>query len=621
MTLLPNLSNLSIGIPQNEDVPKFTVEVRQSNGGAGGAGEASSSTSSTSIPTLRSQTLGILDMYRLFANGAMFSCINKQIIITSTESLEELDSVLFQRLGALDQEDGGDLDVNEDGVSSGSWNLGITVSTADEQAGERDVLGQRAAILWSANMASAQAGVVEPVNKVFVRMSRDNEIFERMYKKMDRNFTKVNQLLFQELYLTLYAAQRGIGVDVYAAIGIPKSYRNAPMLPSVVYLLEAGDGDLNNFCETLQTLPTLPIPSSEQVCKDFYALVERVSNSSMLLVDLKPGNAVYIKRADGGVEFKLIDFGADYSVILPKARFSTRCVHFANCAMFASFVASNNNSGQILAGMQRRESICMARLAYLPYRFVKLYLESMESSSSSSSQSQPDDETLCSALLMARINAKDVPSPFEDSILDMVHEYTREDSMEALISEYLFVYNAYVENKRFRDMKSGRIIRTLFRPGENINLAQPFLKQMLNVVVRRFEEIESIGAFDDLKELSPSGPSDPSDPPHTPPRTANRGDGEEDGEEDKETPLDPWIKDRDGNMDSDYELTPKDKKVVDEEGERKLEEARQVREGIRKREGERGAEERERKRRDLKRTPVRRFEMPNDTELDVLMRG
>ena len=74
-------------------------------------------------------------------------------------------------------------------------------------------------------------------------------------------------------------------------------------------------------------------------------------------------------------------------------------------------------------------------------------------------------------------------------------------------------------------------------------------------------------------------------------------------------------------MDSDYELTPKDKKVVDEEGEKKLEEARQVREGIRKREGERGAEERERKRRDLKRTPVRRFEMPNDTELDVLMRG
>ena len=112
------------------------------------------------------------------------------------------------------------------------------------------------------------------------------------------------------------------------------------------------------------------------------------------------------------------------------------------------------------------------------------------------------------------------------------------------------------------------------------------------------------------------------DSPRTPPRrNASRGGGEGSSSE-AETPLDQWIKNRDGDLDSDYELTPKDKQILDEEGKEKLEEARQVREEIRKREGERGAEERERrKRQDLKRTPVRRFEMPDDEELDVLMRG
>jgi hypothetical protein len=607
MTFLPNLSNLNIGIPGNDQVPKFQVEVRQVDG------SSSSTSPSTPIPTMQTRTIGILDMYELFARGAVFSCINKQIIITANSAMEDLDRVLFQGLGALSQEDGGELDEDGDGISSGSWNLGLTISTADEAAGKRDVLGQRASILWSVNMQAAQAGVVEPVNKVFVRMSKDEEIYQRLYKEVGEDSTKVNQLLFQEMYLTLYAAQRGVGVDVYAAKGIQKSYRDADSLPSVVYFLEAADGDLDGFCDNRPTPSS--IPSSTQACKDLYSLIQKASASRMLLVDHKPGNTVFIKRPGGGVDFRLIDFGADYAAILPKDLFSIRCIHFANCSMFASFVASHINSG---AGRLGPGSVCLTRLAYLPYKFVKSYLTSMEATSFP--QSQRDDETLCTALLMARASAKDDSFPFEDSMLDMVHQYIKEDTIRALISQYLFVYDTYTSTQRFNNRPGGRIIRTIFRSGEGIDLAQPFLKQMLAIVMRRFAETEATGAFDDLKSDAVESESpESSEPPRTPQRSASRSEEEED--EDKLTPLDSWIKNRDGDLDSDYELTPKDKQIVDEEGKQKLEEARQVREQIRKREGKRGAEERERKQQDLKRTPIRRFEVPDDEELDVLVRG
>lgn len=595
MNILPNLSNLHIGIPQNDALPKFTVELRKIEG-----------------RNPQTQTIGIREMYQLFAQGATFSCIDKQIVITPTVHMEESDKALFQHLLELSQNSGDVLDVNrEEDILSGSWNLGLVVSKADEQAGGEDVLGQRASILMYSNMQAAQMGVLQPVEKVFVRMSRDEEVFSKLYLNIDPDFGGVNQMMFQELYLTLYAAQQGIGVDVYAARGMQQSYKTASSLPRVVYFLQAADGELNDFCSAKPGSSP-----STQACVDFYELVQKASASRMLLIDLKPGNAVYMKRPNGGFDFRLIDFGADYSVILPKERFSTKCIHFANCSMFASFVISDNNLGQILAQRLSKSSLCLARFGYLPYKFVSQYLAGLEAN-----PLQPSSEkTFCTALLMARVTEKQQAYPFDDSMLDMVYNYTESNSIRALISEYLFVYDAYVSNKTNNGRPGGRTTRTIFRPGESLNYAGPFLKQMLAIVIKRFGEIEAIGVFDDLKTQNvESESSGSSGSPHTPQRM-QRLQKDSQSDEDANTPLDPWIKDRDGNMDSDYELTPKDAYILKHEAKQKLEEARIVREKRRLQEGDRGQEERDRKKRDLKRTPMRPFELPDDEEMEVLLK-
>ena len=74
-----------------------------------------------------------------------------------------------------------------------------------------------------------------------------------------------------------------------------------------------------------------------------------------------------------------------------------------------------------------------------------------------------------------------------------------------------------------------------------------------------------------LSKLATFGaPNEPNDEnPRTPEaRRKRRGDEEED----EKTPLDPWIR-PDGSMDSDMELTPKDRETVVEEGRKHYAEA------------------------------------------------
>ena len=578
--MLPNLTKLAseIGIPDSENVPEFDVL-------------------DTSMRSMTTRKMKMDEMFTLFKAGAVFSCVGGRISVTpgAVDSIQgKLNKELFDDIFDLKYGPGEELDAANSKFKSGSWNLGWALSIRETPIPYSTI--------WFRTLSYVQTTTRrDDISSVFVRITNDEAIHDRLFKNLAKNYDACISLLFQEVYLALFAAQCGFGVDVYAAkVGAVKY--ETRFIPRVVYFLEAGNSDLNAFCATRRGV------TSRDTVGKFYDMISTVSSAGMLLVDLKPGNIVWIQDDNAPedmtkVQFKCIDFGADYSVILPVEKFPPRCIQFANCCMLSSFVTRAVNAG--VRPRMSGNGMCLLRLVYPCAKYVQQYYQDHTFASSASSASSASD--LCTALLTALVSVKNESNPFEDSLFDMVYNYEETRGLKALISDYIYVFHAYVSDKM------GKNPETIFKTNESIDQSRPFLEQIILVVKRRFDEQEATGLFDDLQEYNHStnttlpGKSDPPGPSLSSP-----------DEEDALTPLAYWMKTRGGELTSEAEdadmptpLDQQNKEILYEEAMQEVEK--------RRREDPRGYEEEQRsKRADLKRTPIRNLDPDKEIEVQLL---
>ena len=193
MPPLPNLSKLSIGLPADSDLPEVYIR----------------------------KEFKIGEQLANFKNGHTFSCVNGHIEVTPLRTDSELDQ-MFTQLESFDMG-------RQDGSSSGSFNQTKKL--------DRSELGGRAHAL--------AASKAEPGNfpDVILRASKDiqvaNDITHIQVSSNGRKSTfeasAIQQdMMFQEVYLTLYAAQHGIGPDIYAARVIFVTFRKAALERSLI---------------------------------------------------------------------------------------------------------------------------------------------------------------------------------------------------------------------------------------------------------------------------------------------------------------------------------------------------------------------------------------------------
>lgn len=211
--MLPNLSKLSMNIamPPADDVPKFDV----ANG-----------------TSKEVKKLDILTMFQLFKDGAVFSCINGKISVVKRRESTVFDT-LFEFEAGMEK---------EGEFFAGYWNWGLIIDRSDEE----DELGIKDRVL--AQVETKESGL-NRVDRVFVRISTDKPVYDHVFLMKNQSYENTISHLFQELYTALYAAQNGFGADVYAATAKRVMYEFAG-IPRVVYLLECGDGDLDELCSS-----------------------------------------------------------------------------------------------------------------------------------------------------------------------------------------------------------------------------------------------------------------------------------------------------------------------------------------------------------------------------------
>lgn len=501
--MLPNLSKLSlsptdIAMPDPDKVPKFYVDHARER-----------------------KKMDIDTMFTLFKGGAVFSCTGGKISV-----VENLKSDLFNPIFELEAGEGG-LDPNDGVFTAGSFNLGLLVDRQDDM----DALGIKDRVL----------SYVER-DRAFVRISNDMAVYYQIYTEFKNDYEATISYLFQELYMALYAAQNGFGVDVYAATSRSVLYNPPPPaaaaaappsapIPRVVYLLEGGDGDLDDLC-------SVPTTVDAEMVDHFYKMVSSISEAHMLLIDFKPGNVVFINDTTNpsATKFKCIDFGADFSVILPTDTSLVEFAQFSNCCMFASMVTRMANPGQSLSlGPLRR---CLLRFAYPCWKSMSSYYSSVNAGVVTA-------HDLYTRLVEAPGSQKD--SLRVDSLFDMFYQYKHPDGFDALVSTYLFVLYEYIKDEIEKDKRgASRVIKSILKTGDDFVPEGPFLKQVIVIVNKRFAEWQRMDVFDGLDVAAPSTPTKPA------------GEGRE---QEEATPLDSWMRarnSRDSNASSPDQLTPLD---------------------------------------------------------------
>jgi hypothetical protein len=484
MPSLPNLSKLSIGLPADEDLPKVFIR----------------------------KEFKVDEQLANFKNGHTFSCVNGQIQVTPPRTNSELEQ-MFTQLEAFDMG-------RQNGRSSGSFNQTKKL--------DRSELGGRAHAL--------AASKSEPGNfpDVILRASKDyqvaNEITHIQVSSNGRKSTfaasEIQQdMMFQEVYLTLYAAQHGIGPEIYAARVTFVTFRGM-LIPRLVMLMESGIGTLTDYCEINDSFPNMTGMS-----KMLLELIKESAKHKLLLIDLKPGNIIFFEddSSPNGIVLKAIDFDATNTVVMKEEH--EDCIAFIMCILMISMVTSFH--GEDVPANDLTYNCFFPFLSALE-EYVKTWIPIME-------RDPQQHGRLCQAVLSAVFNPRRPTNSLQNdkTLLDAPK------MVNIVVDRLLYVAHHYSDpDKKIVQMMNGIFFDnedkpTLYRT-QDFDPTMPFLLQLAK------NAIKYLDAFAPMIKTFPEGgaggsgndtqndPADPNNPQNNP-------------ENDPPTPLDPWIERR-GNL-------------------------------------------------------------------------
>ena len=134
----------------------------------------------------------------------------------------------------------------------------------------------------------------------------------------------------QELYLTLFAANIGIGPEVLCAFPIIHEKDNIGM----AYVFEKGAVNLR-----LLSSHDMSDESASEIGSQISTLIGIASSNHMIVGDLKPLNIVVRGIQSGEIEVRFIDFDNAYTSIADGSSFY--CIEIINCLLFLNSILSS----------------------------------------------------------------------------------------------------------------------------------------------------------------------------------------------------------------------------------------------------------------------------------------
>lgn len=467
-TMLPNLSSLSlsrreeeenVGLPLSKNLPYL---VMRDDG-------------RSATPFFPKLAFG------LFQTGAVFSAIDGTVSYSTHSPLQE---AIFRNISELSEEV---LEFNS--FSSGTFNRVEKISK-ENLAAEPNSL-KSLILRVSSNISGKE------LNAVVLRTSKAETVEEYLSADYihDGSYTALLDEMFQELFISLFAAERGIGPDIYFAKVMMVKYRNSGKeqhLPRVVYVMEAADSDLKTACASIG------YRMSSTMSLRLYELMRRAADNKLLLLDIKTANIVVFKDEENpsNMEFtkvKLIDFGTDYATIIPGGYSPVEDeIMYINTCMLCFYVGTfHRHAAWIRGGQQNLE-------CFLPVMKDLFYWVKMKQARYDSGLDSPsDNSTLINNLQtkkVADINFKSSIQPPRYrcqseayTLLDMNTDMT---SIEKMV--YAAVYMYALNNTDLYDLLP------LFQYN-SFDPDQPLFPQLVRNFVRFYEDF--------LGKQSHAGPS------------------------------------------------------------------------------------------------------------------
>ena len=308
------------GLPAQSQVPLLNVRV-----------DADSAT----------RAFSLRNEFALFKAGAVFTCVDQYVRING-----EKDSLAYSALRAFASRPFASRADGIEKLKHGGFNHTELIDSND-LAIDTGYGNVRFRLLAAANDEISKGSLSRFLDKLIVRTTRDDRMRESVrsaVRSTKGDINSVLDMLFQELFLTLYAASIGVGPFVYAC-RLSFSTDDGEALPRVIYLMEPGNRDLYKAC----------MPPLDKIVPDtrlgvlLFSNLKKASEAGMLVLDLKPRNIV-VFESPGGTRYddvKLIDFDPRFTTVLHAASESTpgssklvNDILYVNCMMFAFAVTS-----------------------------------------------------------------------------------------------------------------------------------------------------------------------------------------------------------------------------------------------------------------------------------------
>ena len=318
--MLPDLSGLGllprrliehqedVGLPKNGHLPKLRAEALES-----------SSTWDLDAP------LG----FKLFVEGAVFSCTGTGVkyYVPDLDDTTDISNILKQLTDDQLYFASGD-------NRRGGFNQTHKITTIAENKLLNNDPELTTFIMEGVALMKGQYPT-----EVLVRRSLSKRVYKMLHGFFAGSTKALNDYLFQELFLSLVAADGGFGPEIYYArltSVIHMDEKNVlHTVPCVVYIMQAAGADIEEACRYLDTEIT------DDLSKRLVEVMWRAANSKMLLLDIKLQNIVLLDQDNDNIfdEVRLIDFQVDFATVV-RSEISINGVMYINAAMLCISVAS-----------------------------------------------------------------------------------------------------------------------------------------------------------------------------------------------------------------------------------------------------------------------------------------
>ena len=458
--LLPNLSNLEpvALLPENSELPPLKIKYNDD------------------------ANFNIDAEFRNFQNNRVFSCINGTISVSDRAIDSEADFI-FDTFANVT------IPANN---AKGGFNRTAKV-TADVLDGRINAYATkkspRGEAIDTVLLRMSNVDVVAKEVKEIQANMENIDLFKYDPGTLEYSIDRMVECMFQEVYVSLYAAKYGIGPQVYA-VGMVMSIFEDEEYPRLIYLMEAGKYDLINFCRSNQGWPVM-----RSAPEKLFALMERASEKRLLMLDIKLENLIMMNNG----EIRAIDFDASFTTISFKAK--PDCILLAMCILLLINVMTKYHQMQGLAG----SNTCVLPILNYVAQFTQQQLKKLK-----------DEKDAYDGLCWLMINEVVPNKPSftlgpGETLLEDYNPQRIVDRMIVAASHYSYNGDPINNNRPLLQLKP-------------FNRRQPFLKQLAKNAIAYFKE-NGGGGRPPPRAPPPAPPPSPRTPraPPPPPRPSLRG--------------------------------------------------------------------------------------------------